>query len=98
MSVMMDLTSRSKLKELAYVDLIRELDVLMTQKPCALVRVLFENGIVTIKDNKEHLFDAEIFEEFMQRHVFTLHPFIINHCDDNMWTDFFYKYLLMIKE
>ena len=50
-------------------------------------------------DTKElYLFDEESFEAFMKRETVTIHTFIKPYSNDQVWTEFFEKYLLMSRE
>ena len=44
------------------------------------------------------LLQTEPFEDFMRRYVFLINPSAKQHQADQVWLDFFDKYLLMTKE
>lgn len=74
------------------------LDSLIKERPCALVRIAFENSMFVSKSDEWYFFNEESWPTFLQREVSQLHPFIKAHAEDQIWLEFFEKYALMSKE
>ena len=94
-----ELRSQAKARELCFPDLLLHLDRVVAKKPCSLVKLVFERVLFTDTETEQNvLLHAEPFEDFMRRYVFLLHPSAKRHQADQLWLDYFDKYLLMTKE
>ena len=91
-----DLKGKVKGKDICFPDLILYLDQIMEQNACSFVRVVYER--VVFAGQGSTLCNEEPFEDFMRRYVFLLNPSVKQHQADQLWLEYFDKYLLMTKE
>ena len=94
-TILNDLKAKVRQKDLCFPDLIHHLDSIMEKKACCFVRIVYERVVFTGQDI---LLNEEPFEDFMRRYVFLIHPTIKQHASDQVWIDYFDKYLIMSKE
>ena len=76
-------------------------DGFIAEKPCAWVRTVVER--VVFQERRQHqeetsFFGEESYESFIRRDVQVIHPIYKPFMNDQLWCDFFEKYLLMSRE
>lgn len=97
--MLLDIKSSVKARTIIYYEIIGKFDKLLSEKPCSFVRLAFEKAMfVDNSGNETILFNEEPFESFIRRHVVEIHPFIKPFLSEQVWTEFFEKYLMMMKE
>lgn len=97
--MLVELKRRTRAREIIYQFIVAALDKLIDQKACSWVRIAFERVIfIHTQHNEAILFGEEPWFSFVKRDVLTIHPFIKNYMNEQVWLDFFDKYQLMSKE
>lgn len=89
---------RVKAREITTKEIIKTLDQLVLEKPCALIRLAFENTMFVNKIHETYFFNADSLSQYLKREVTKVHLFIRDYCEEQVWTDFFEKYILMMRE
>ena len=93
LTLLNDLKQKVREKEITHPDLIHYLDDLLDQGACSFVRIIYERHLFG-GENQDILCSEEPFEDFMRRQVFAIHPLAKRFQSDQIWLDFFDKYLL----
>ena len=70
----------------------------MSEKPCNLVRLVFENTMFVQQGEELMFFNEDTFASVMKREIVNVHIFIGQFTDEDVWGEFFEKYLLMMRE
>ena len=96
-SLLNDLKQQVRDKTIYQADLIHHLDRMLEQKACGFVRVIYENQLFC-GPNKDILLNEEPFEDFQRRRVFAINPIAKVYQSDQIWLDYWDKYLMMTKE
>ena len=74
-------------------------DGLISEKPCGWIRIALERVIFIESEHGENsFFGEESFESFMRRDVQAIHPLYKPFMNEQLWNDFFEKYILMTRE
>ena len=80
--------------------MVAKFDQFISEKPCSLVRIAVEKAMfVEQKEfNELVLFNVEPFNAFIKREMLQIHTFIKPYTNEQVFTEFFDKYILMVKE
>ena len=98
MRCLIETRNKVRAREAYFQLIVRDIDLLLAQRPTALFRVIFEKALFSTKFDEDYLFGEEPFGEFMKKQVVQVHPIVKPFLEDAAWEDFFSKYLIMSKE